>query len=144
MGFCTKAEQRAFLDEVPAFEEMLMRAGVVLIKYYLDVSRAEQRARLAARRKDPLSQWKLSPIDAAAQKKWKAYSKARDEMLASTHTARSPWTIVRADDKRRARLAVIRDLLDRVEYDGAARKALRADRSVLMRYSAATAKQLAR
>ena len=116
MGFCTKAETREFLETVPAFEQMLVRSGIRLFKYYLDIDKKEQRRRLAERRKDPLKQWKLSPIDAKATKLWKAYSNARDEMLAKTHTPVAPWTVVRADDKHAARLNVVRDLLSRVDY----------------------------
>lgn len=116
MGFCTKAETREFLVMAPRFEEMLAEDGVRLIKYYLDISKAEQKRRLKARRNDPLKQWKLSEIDAKAPKLWHAYSKARDEMLLKTHTATAPWTVVRADDKDHARLNVIRDLLWRQSF----------------------------
>jgi len=116
MGFCSRAEARAFLEAVPHFEEMLTRSGIRLFKYYLDISKAEQKRRLRDRRKDPLKQWKLSPIDAKAPKLWRQYSKARNEMLAKTHNAATPWIIVRADDKHHARLNVIRDLLWRLDY----------------------------
>jgi polyphosphate kinase 2 len=116
MGFCSEAEVREFFETVPAFEQMLARSGIHLLKYYLDISKQEQRRRLADRRKDPLKQWKLSPIDAKAHKLWKDYSAARDEMFARTHSVVAPWTVVRADDKHAARLNVIRDLLCRVEY----------------------------
>ena len=116
MGFCTKAETRDFLSVVPRFEEMLAEAGIRLVKYYLDITKAEQKQRLKARRKDPLKQWKLSEIDRKATKLWRAYSKARNEMLLKTHTATAPWTIVRADDKEHARLNVIRDILWRQYY----------------------------
>ncbi|HUN47823.1 MAG TPA: polyphosphate kinase 2 [Stellaceae bacterium] len=116
MGFCSRAEARAFLEAVPQFEEMLTRSGIKLIKYYLDISKSEQKQRLRDRRKDPLKQWKLSPIDAKAPKLWRQYSKARNEMLAKTHSTQTPWIIVRADDKHHARLNVIRDLLWRLDY----------------------------
>jgi polyphosphate kinase len=116
MGFCTKAQTRDFLAMAPRFEEMLAEEGIRLIKYYLDISKAEQKHRRKARRKDPLKQWKLSDIDKQAPKLWRAYSKARDEMLLKTHTATAPWTIVRADDKEQARLNVIRDILWRHYY----------------------------
>ncbi len=144
MGFCTKAEHAAFLDEAPIFEDMLRRSGVVLVKYYLDITRKEQRARLAARRKDPLSQWKISPIDAAALAHWKDYSKARDSMLSATHTPNAPWTIVHADDKRLARLNVIRDLLARVDYRAAHEKRRRADPRIVERFTPAAPSRLAR
>ena len=116
MGFCTGAETRAFLETVPGFEEMLTRSGIKLVKYYLDISKGEQKRRLKDRRTDPLKQWKLSPIDVKAPKLWRDYSKARNEMLAKSHTAQTPWIVVRADDKHHARLNVIRDLLWRLDY----------------------------
>jgi polyphosphate kinase 2 len=118
MGFCTKAETREFLVAAPRFEEMLIEAGIRLTKYYLDIGKAEQKHRLRDRRRDPLKQWKLSEIDTKAPKLWRAYSKARNEMLLKTHTAAAPWTIVRADDKEHARLCVIRDILWRHYYPG--------------------------
>ncbi len=116
MGFCSKAETRDFLAVAPRFEEMLAQEGIRLVKYYLDITKAEQKLRLKARRKDPLKQWKLSEIDLRAPKLWRDYSKARNEMLLKTHTATAPWTIVRADDKERARLNVIRDILWRHHF----------------------------
>ena len=114
MGFCTDAEYEEFMATVPMFEQLLAHCGITLVKYYLDISKAEQRRRLAARAKNPLKQWKLSPIDQEASKRWKAYSAARDAMLARTHSVAAPWIVVRADDKRHARLALIRDLLVRL------------------------------
>ena len=127
MGFCTKAETEEFLETVPNFEAMLVRSGITLLKYYLDISKAEQKQRLAERRRDPLSQWKLSPIDAKAPMLWKAYSKARDRMFERTNSLIAPWTVVRADDKQHARLNVIRDLLWRLEYPGRHRRLHRPD-----------------
>lgn len=115
MGFCTPAETESFLASVPEFEKQLVGAGIQIIKYYLDISRKEQKHRLHERRIDPLKQWKVSPIDRVALKYWDAYSKARDEMLARTATAAAPWIVVRADDKHRARLNIIRDLIGRVD-----------------------------
>ncbi len=125
MGFCTKAQTEEFLETVPNFEAMLVRAGITLIKYYLDISRREQKQRLAERRKDPLKQWKLSPIDARAPKLWNPYSKARNTMLERTHSVAAPWTIARADDKDHARVNVIRDLLWRLDYPGRHHRLLR-------------------
>jgi polyphosphate kinase len=116
MGFCSEAEYEEFMETVPAFEQMLIRSGIHLLKYYLDISKSEQKKRLAARRTDPLKQWKMSPIDAVAQKHWNDYSLARNEMFARTHSAPAPWTVVRADDKKLARLSVIKDLLTRLDY----------------------------
>ena len=107
MGFCTAEETERFLLDVPGFERMLTESGVTLIKIWLDVSRKEQKERLDERATDPLKVLKSSPMDAAARKKWDDYSKARDQMLSRTSTPVAPWTIVRADHKKRARLAII-------------------------------------
>lgn len=118
MGFCSEEDARDFLEAVPHFEQMLIRSGIRLFKYYLDISQAEQTKRLKARHENPLKQWKVSPIDEVASEHWLDYSQARNEMFAYTHNPMAPWSIVRADDKRTARLSVIRDLLSRVNYDG--------------------------
>ena len=118
MGFCTKHEYEEFLATVPIFEQMLERSGIALLKYYLDIGKDEQKKRLKERRRDPLKQWKISPIDEVAVKHWKAYSKARDVMLARTSTTLTPWHIVRADDKHAAHLNLIRHLLSKLDYDG--------------------------
>jgi polyphosphate kinase 2 len=111
MGFATPAEQEQFLIDVPDFERMLVASGARLIKYWLDVSKAEQKDRLADRRKDPLKRLKTGPMDEQAQLRWDAYSEARDEMLARSHTPIAPWTCVRADHKKEARINVLRHLL---------------------------------
>jgi polyphosphate kinase len=134
MGFCTEAEYEEFMATVLDFERMLVGSGIRLLKYYLDISKAEQKKRLADRRADPLTQWKISPIDAIALKKWKAYSAARDEMLRRTHNPVTPWTIVAADDKKAARLNLIRDLLTRLPYDGKKPRLLRVDPAVVYPY----------
>ena len=118
MKFCAEKEYDEFMETVPIFEQMLIRSGIILIKYYLDISKHEQEKRLEDRRKDPLKQWKMSPIDAAAQKHWNDYSRARNAMFTRTHTLITPWTVVRADDKKLARINVIRDLLARIDYAG--------------------------
>lgn len=118
MGYCSDAEYEEFMTTVPLFEQLLAHCGITLVKYYLDISKDEQKKRLAARRDDPLKQWKISPIDEQALKRWKAYSAARDEMLARTHSIAAAWTVVRADDKRHARLSLIRDLLTRLGEEG--------------------------
>jgi polyphosphate kinase 2 len=140
MGFCSGAEYQDFLEAVPRFEHMLVSAGIRLFKYYLDISRKEQKKRLAARRKDPLSQWKISPIDEKATKLWSKYSDARDAMLARTHNPVAEWTVVRADDKREARINVIKDLLARLDYRGKDEKLTVPDPTVLLRYDQAKAK----
>ena len=101
MGCCTRKETREFLAAVPDFEQLLARDGVHLFKYYLDIGKREQKERLRERRRDPLKQWKLSPVDVKASKLWAQYSKARDEMFRRTHMPFAPWTVVRADDKQR-------------------------------------------
>ena len=116
MGFCTKAEHEELMGSVSNFENMLVGSGVKLLKYYLDISKDEQKRRLADRKTDPLKQWKISPVDDQAIKHWKAYSLARNEMLARTHYPMAPWTLVRTDDKHLARLNIIKDLLGRLYY----------------------------
>jgi polyphosphate kinase 2 len=111
MGFCSKREHADFLRDAPTFERMLEEADIRIVKLWLDISKDEQARRLDARRTDPLKALKVSALDDEAQKRWDAYTKARDEMLCATHTAAAPWTCVRADDKKPARLAIIRHLL---------------------------------
>ena len=137
MGFCTKAEARDFLEAVPSFEQMLVHAGIKLFKYYLDITKGEQKRRLRERRNDPLKQWKLSPVDAKAPKLWNKYSKARNVMFAGSHSAWAPWTVVRADDKHLARLNIIRDLLSRLEYRGRNPRLIRRDPAIVFSYDAA-------
>jgi polyphosphate kinase 2 len=114
MGFCTEAEYEEFMATVPVFEQLLVHSSFTVIKYYLDISKGEQKKRLADRAANPLKQWKTSPVDQKAQKKWDDYSEARDAMLARTHSVFAPWVVVRADDKQRAHLAIIRDLIARL------------------------------
>ena len=111
MGFCTPREHADFLRDVPAFERMLEEAEIRVVKLWLDISKDVQAKRLEARRDDPVKALKVSDLDAAAQDKWKDYSKARNEMLLATHTAIAPWTCVQADHKKAARLNIIRHLL---------------------------------
>jgi polyphosphate kinase 2 len=114
MGFCTAAEYRRFLKETPRFEQQLVDEGVLLYKYWLAVDQKQQEKRFAERAGDPLKNWKLSPIDLEARKKYVEYGKARDRMMAATHTRHAPWTIVEFNDQKRGRLNLIRHLLDRV------------------------------
>ncbi len=111
MDFATPREQEDFLNDAPTFERMLAEADIRIVKFWLDISKEEQAKRLDARRTDPLKLLKVSELDEIAQKKWKAYSRARDEMLVRTHTALAPWICVHTDKKKKARLAVIRHLL---------------------------------
>lgn len=134
MGFCTQEEYDVFLRTVPVFERMLAQAGILIVKYYLDIDRAEQKRRLQARRDDPLKQWKISPIDDKAIKHWDDYTKARDAMLRLTDSSDAPWMVVRADDKKAARLAVLQDLIGRVEYSKTARAAPPAGPAVVARF----------
>jgi polyphosphate kinase len=114
MGFCTDDEYESFLQDVLPFEHMLIGAGIQVLKYYLDIDKQEQKKRLKDRRQDPLKQWKISPIDEVAVERWDDYTKARNVMLARTSSPLSPWIVVRANDKRSARLNVIRDVLARL------------------------------
>ncbi len=114
MGYCTEAEAKAFLKQAPVFEKMLVDDGILLFKYWLTVDQAQQEERFAERLSDPLKRWKLSPIDVEARAKYAEYGAARDAMLAATHTKHAPWTLVDFNDQRRGRLALIRDLLDRI------------------------------
>lgn len=132
MGFCSETDYERFMISVPLYEDMLIGSGIVLVKYYLDISKAEQKTRLAERARDPLKQWKVSPVDHVALKHWRDYSRARDEMLARSHTLHAPWNLVRADDKRSARLGVIRDLLARIDYDGKSLAAVAPDRRIVL------------
>jgi len=134
MGFCTPEEYREFMQDVPRFEEMLVGSGIFLLKYYLDISKDEQRKRLEDRQEDPLKQWKISPIDAKATKLWDEYSQARNEMLAGTHTATAPWTIVRSDNKKLERINLMRDLLTRADYEGKNHEALLVDPNIVFEY----------
>jgi polyphosphate kinase len=116
MGFCTDAEYEEFMRSAPRFEELLMRSGMILVKYWLSVSDEEQERRFQARIEDPTKQWKLSPMDIEARARWVDYAEAKDEMFARTDTEDSPWFVVEADDKRTARLNLISHLLERIPH----------------------------
>jgi polyphosphate kinase 2 len=118
MGFCTPEQSATFLEEAPNFEKMLIAEGILLHKFWIEISRATQLKRFFERRHDPLKIWKLSSVDYAAMTKWDDYTEARDRMFAATHTRTAPWTVVLGNDKRRARLAIIRSVLDSVDYEG--------------------------
>jgi polyphosphate kinase 2 len=111
MGLCSEDEYEEFMTTVVLFEQLLVQSGFTILKYYLDISKDEQKRRL--RDRDPLKQWKNSPLDRKATRHWEKYSKERNAMLARTHSVYAPWVVVRADDKPAARLGVIRDLLTR-------------------------------
>ena len=116
MGFCTDKEYKSFFREVELFEKMLVESGFIILKYYLDISKEEQKKRLNDRENNRLKQWKISPIDKVAQKHWKDYSKARDEMLLKTNFKHAPWFVVNAVDKDATHIALITHLLKRLEY----------------------------
>ena len=118
MGFCTDSEARSFLVHAPAFEKMLVDDGLVLFKFWMNIGRETQLKRFHERRHDPLKTWKLSSIDYAALEKWDDYTEARDKMLAKTHLPETPWTVVLSNDKRRARLEIIRHMLHAIDYRG--------------------------
>jgi polyphosphate kinase 2 len=116
MGFCTEKEHRRFLELCPLIEAYIVDAGIILIKFWLEVSNKEQERRFAARIEDPLRQWKLSPMDLPSRERWYEYSRARDQMLDATDTQDAPWYIARSDDKKRARLNCISHLLSLLPY----------------------------
>jgi polyphosphate kinase 2 len=116
MGFCTEEQYRRFLNLCPVFERTIIDGGVILIKLWLEVSNEEQERRFKARIEDPLRQWKLSPMDLPSRVKWYEYSRARDEMFKATDTKLAPWWIVRSDNKKSARLNIIRHILRLIPY----------------------------
>jgi len=126
-GFCTDAQRETFFDQAPDFEAMLTQDGITLVKLWLNVGRAEQLRRFLAREDDHLKQWKLSMIDVKGLARWDAYTDAIAETFERTHTDTAPWTVVRSDDKRRARLNAIRSVLIQVDYAGRDDRALRID-----------------
>ena len=119
MGFCTPEQHEAFLDDAPRFERLLTGSGTILIKLWLDISKGEQAKRLDERMTDPLKTFKVSSLDAEAQTRWDAYTAARDRMLAETHHREAPWTIIATDDKKTARLNILRHILHRLDRPGA-------------------------
>lgn len=117
MGFATPEQVEEFMRSCPQFERMLIRSGITLIKYWFSVSDEEQERRFQARLEDPTKRWKLSPMDIESRDRWQEYSKAKDEMFASTDTKQAPWMVVNADDKRNARLNCISHLLSQIPYE---------------------------
>ena len=116
MGFCTDDEMEEFFRTVPEFEKMLVRSGIVLIKYWFSISDEEQNLRFLGRIHDPLKQWKLSPMDLESRRRWEDYTKAKEDMLQRTHIPEAPWWVVPADDKKKARLNCITHLLSQLPY----------------------------
>jgi polyphosphate kinase len=116
MGFCTEEQARNFLQTVPLFEKLMVRSGIILLKYWLEVSPQEQTRRLESRIHDGRKTWKLSPMDVKSYDRWDDYTKARDEMFAATDTGSEPWFVARSEDKKRVRLNIISHLLNHVPY----------------------------
>ena len=137
MGFCSKAQYATFLSTVNPLESILIQSGITVLKYYLDISKSEQKLRLESRKNDPLKQWKISPIDQQAQKKWNAYSTYRNAMLLKTSTAEAPWTIVRANNKKQAHLNLIQHLLLRLNYAGKNKRLLRPNADIIYTFNQA-------
>ncbi len=125
MGFCTNEEYEEFLRSCPSFERMLVRSGIILIKYWFSVSDEEQERRFQARIKDPTKRWKLSPMDLESRSRWVAYSMAKDEMFSYTDIKQAPWYVVNGDDKRKARLNCISHLLSVIPYEDVGHKKIK-------------------
>ena len=117
MGFCTPEEYQEFMREAPEFERMLVHSGLSLTKFWFSVSRSEQRTRFIIRQVDPVRQWKLSPMDLLALDRWEEYTEAKEAMFFYTDTADAPWTVVKSNDKKRARLEAMRHILEQFDYD---------------------------
>jgi polyphosphate kinase len=135
MGFCSKAQYATFISTVNSLESILIQSGITVLKYYLDISKQEQKLRLESRKNDPLKQWKISPIDQKAQKKWNAYSTYRNAMLLKTSTAEAPWTIVRANNKKQAHLNLIRHLLLQLNYAGKNKRLLKPNTDIIFTFN---------
>lgn len=116
MGFCTESEHHRFLQEAPLLENMMIQNGIIMFKFWFSVSREEQLRRFTSRAKDKLKQWKLSPVDLESLAKWDEYTRAKKSMFMATDTSFSPWTVVRSDDKKRARLNTLCYVLDKIDY----------------------------
>src|SRR5206468_7726474 len=117
MGFADKDQYEDFMRQAPRFEDMLVRDGIVLVKFWFSVSRSEQQTRFIIRRIDPVRQWKLSPIDLASLDKWDEYTEAKEAMFFYTDTEHAPWTVVKSNDKKRARVEAMRYVLSRFDYE---------------------------
>lgn len=132
MGFCTQDEHQIFLREVPQFERMLINAGITLLKFYFSISKEEQAKRFEERKKNPLKQYKLSPIDVQSQKLWDKYTIAEYSMLMASHTPHAPWTVINSDKKKRARINCIKHILSQINYpDKLSKKELKPDEEIL-------------
>jgi polyphosphate kinase 2 len=140
MSFCTDRQYRVFMQQVPEFEHMLYEDGLELVKFWFSISKNVQNQRFESRRQDPLKQWKISPVDDRAQENWDVYTKYKDEMFSKTHTSYSPWIIVKANDKKKARLESMRYLLSALDFEGKHenRTTLTPDPDVVTRYHRST------
>ncbi len=133
MGFCTERQHHKFLKDAPEFEEMLVDEGIQLFKFYFSVSKAEQARRFTSRETDPLKQYKLSPVDKESQRLWDEYTLAKFMMLSSTHTSKAPWTIVKSDNKKKARINTIKHILNFVDYPNKIKeKKIDVDRNIII------------
>jgi polyphosphate kinase 2 len=140
MGFCTETQHEQFLKQVPEFEHMLYEDEVILFKFWFAISKEEQKKRFDGRRDNPLKKWKLSPVDLKAQKLWDKFTFYKDKMFSHTHTIYSPWIIVEANDKKKARLDTIRYVLNQIKYEGKndANISLHPNPETVMRYHRST------
>ena len=136
MGFCTKAQYKDFLVQVPEYEHMMYEDGLIIIKFWLSISKEEQLKRFEARKTNPLKRWKFSPVDQKGQELWGSYTDYKDEMFSKTHTSYSPWVIIKTNDKKIARLEAIRHVLSKFDYDdkGTVATTLAPDPNIVMRY----------
>ena len=134
MGFCTQKEHERFMHQVGSFENMLVDSGIIFLKYYLDIDKAEQAKRLEERKKDPLKQWKLSPVDAKAQELWDSYSKYRDKMFKQTSFDFAPWYVVHSNHKKTARINVIAHFLSQMDYSNKKEELLKWDKNVVCQF----------
>lgn len=136
MGFCTKKEYNEFMVQVPEFEHMLYEDGLIIIKFWLSISKEEQSKRFDSRNANPLKRWKFSPVDKKGQELWGTYTHYKDEMFSKTHTSYSPWMIIKTNTKKTARLEAMRHVLSNFDYDGKdeALTILTPDPNVVMRY----------
>jgi polyphosphate kinase 2 len=136
MNFCTDKQYKVFMQQVPEFEHMLYEDGLEFIKFWFSISKEVQAERFDTRRSDPLKQWKISPVDERAQERWDIYSRYKDEMFGRTHTSYSPWIIVKANDKKKARLESLRYVLSTLDYEGKSeeRTVLSPDPDIVVRY----------
>ena len=136
MGFCTNEQYNQFMMQLPEFEHMLYEAGVIIIKFWLSITKEEQLKRFDARMDNPLKRWKFSPVDKKGQELWDVYTKYKEQMFSKTHNSFCPWVIVKTNDKHKARLECMRYVLSRIDYDGKedAQVSLQPDPNVIMHY----------